>query len=199
MALVLFECLTHWVVGRGEQHGIAQNHVTILYLSEKQLVASLMDLFAAGTETVATTIMWSFVFLFENPDVLKKVQEEIDHNVGHERILTNADRGDYKARGFSICTSLWANFRLNLDLNWLEFFFGLIRSVVALYWSGSFGSAALRQSRTAGNSTSKLAGDHGRRLHHTQGHGYCGEFIFDPSWSALVDRAGEIWPASLLG
>ena len=51
-----------------------------------------MDLFAAGTETTSTTTLWAFVFMLENPDVMKKIQDEIDQNVGRDRTLTNADR-----------------------------------------------------------------------------------------------------------
>ena len=66
-----------------------------LLFTEKQLVASLMDLFVAGTETTTTTIIWAFVFLLENPTVMRKIQEEIDHNVGRARVLVNADRSKW--------------------------------------------------------------------------------------------------------
>jgi long-chain fatty acid omega-monooxygenase len=56
-------------------------------------VASLADLFAAGTETTSTTTIWAFIFMIENPKVMKKVQEEIDNKVGREKMLTNSDRG----------------------------------------------------------------------------------------------------------
>ncbi|OQV22860.1 Cytochrome P450 2J2 [Hypsibius exemplaris] len=59
----------------------------------QQLLASLSDLFAAGTETTSTTTLWAFVFFLENPEIMRKVQEEIDNNTGRERMLTNADRG----------------------------------------------------------------------------------------------------------
>jgi cytochrome P450 len=56
-------------------------------------MASLLDLFVAGTETTSTTTLWAMVFMIENPDVLRKVQEEIDNNVGREKMLTNSERG----------------------------------------------------------------------------------------------------------
>ena len=62
------------------------------FISDNQLVGSLMDLFSAGTETTATTILWTFVFMLENPDVMTKIQQEIDNNVGRDRMLTSVDR-----------------------------------------------------------------------------------------------------------
>jgi len=59
---------------------------------EPQLLASMFDLFAAGTETTSTTTLWFMVFMVENPDVMKKVQDEIDNNVGRDRMLLNSDR-----------------------------------------------------------------------------------------------------------
>jgi cytochrome P450 len=64
-------------------------------LTEQQLLVSLFDLFTAGTETTSTTTLWAFVFMIENPDVMRKVQEEIDSNVGREKMLTNSDRGEW--------------------------------------------------------------------------------------------------------
>ncbi|OQV22978.1 putative Cytochrome P450 2U1 [Hypsibius exemplaris] len=59
---------------------------------ETQLLASLFDLFAAGTETTSTTTLWAFVFMVEYPHIMRKVQEEIDSTVGREKMLTNSDR-----------------------------------------------------------------------------------------------------------
>ena len=43
-----------------------------------QLITSITNLFIGGTETTSTTLRWAFVFMIENPQILKKVQEEID-------------------------------------------------------------------------------------------------------------------------
>ena len=61
--------------------------------SEKQLLGSLFDLFLAGTDTTSTTTIWAMVFMIENPDVMRKVQEEIDNNIGRQKMLTSSDRG----------------------------------------------------------------------------------------------------------
>ncbi|OWA53859.1 Cytochrome P450 2U1 [Hypsibius exemplaris] len=60
---------------------------------EPQLLSSLFDLFIAGSETTSTTTLWAFVYMIENPEVMWKVQAEIDQNIGRDRVLTNADRG----------------------------------------------------------------------------------------------------------
>ena len=60
---------------------------------EPQLLASLYDLFIAGSETTSTTILWALVFMVENPDVLRKIQDEIDANVARDTMITPADRG----------------------------------------------------------------------------------------------------------
>ncbi|OQV16086.1 Cytochrome P450 18a1 [Hypsibius exemplaris] len=92
----------HDVSSRTEHHSGAPDYL-YAYQKEKsktreetfdelQLVGSLFDLFAAGTETTSTTILWAMVFMIENPDVMKKVQKEIDDKVGRDHVLTNADR-----------------------------------------------------------------------------------------------------------
>ncbi|XP_006821190.1 cytochrome P450 2J6-like, partial [Saccoglossus kowalevskii] len=45
----------------------------------------VMELFFGGTDTTLTSLQWAFMFMLENPDVQKKVQEEIDNVVGKER------------------------------------------------------------------------------------------------------------------
>ncbi|OQV17435.1 putative Cytochrome P450 2U1 [Hypsibius exemplaris] len=68
------------------------NHEGPGNFDERQLVSSLFDLFFAGTETTSTTVLWAMVFMIENPDVMQNVQDEIDENVGREKILTSSDR-----------------------------------------------------------------------------------------------------------
>ncbi|XP_075895319.1 cytochrome P450 2J5-like isoform X2 [Nelusetta ayraudi] len=51
-----------------------------------------VDLFLAGTETTATTLLWALVYLIKHPDVQEKVQAEIDRVIGQERQPAMADR-----------------------------------------------------------------------------------------------------------
>jgi cytochrome P450 len=52
-----------------------------------------MDLFAAGSETTATTLAWAFLFMVLHPEAQQKVQEEIDQVIGHDRAPSLDDRG----------------------------------------------------------------------------------------------------------
>ncbi|KAJ8376314.1 hypothetical protein SKAU_G00068940 [Synaphobranchus kaupii] len=53
-----------------------------------------LDMFEAGTETSATTLRWGFVFMMKNPEIQKKVQDEIDSVIGQSRQPTMADRAN---------------------------------------------------------------------------------------------------------
>jgi cytochrome P450 len=52
-----------------------------------------MDLFAAGSETTATTLAWAVLFMILHPDSQRKVQHEIDQVIGHDREPSLDDRG----------------------------------------------------------------------------------------------------------
>ena len=59
-----------------------------------QLLASLNDLFAAGSETTSKTLSWAVVFMLRYPEVQGKVQEELDRVVGRNRSPTMEDMSD---------------------------------------------------------------------------------------------------------
>ncbi|KAM3620544.1 uncharacterized protein V6R79_025141 [Siganus canaliculatus] len=63
-----------------------------LGFTETNLAMCSMDLFLAGTETTATTLLWALVYLMKNPDIQDKVQAEIDRVIGQTRLPTMADR-----------------------------------------------------------------------------------------------------------
>jgi len=44
-----------------------------------------------GANTFTTTIEWAFVELLKHPEVMKKVQDELDNVVGHQRIVDEKD------------------------------------------------------------------------------------------------------------
>ncbi|XP_072943520.1 cytochrome P450 18a1 [Epargyreus clarus] len=58
---------------------------------ELQLKQILGDLFSAGMETIKSSLLWMIVFMLRNPDVKRKVQEELDAVVGRERLPTIED------------------------------------------------------------------------------------------------------------
>ncbi|KAG8455219.1 hypothetical protein GDO86_001419 [Hymenochirus boettgeri] len=45
---------------------------------EANMIQVVRDLFAAGTETTATTLQWAILYMVAYPDIQKKVQKELD-------------------------------------------------------------------------------------------------------------------------
>ncbi|XP_070569887.1 cytochrome P450 2U1-like [Ptychodera flava] len=52
----------------------------------------ILDMFAAGTETTSTTLMWAWLLMMKYPNIQHKVQEELDHVVGKDRFPEMSDR-----------------------------------------------------------------------------------------------------------
>ncbi|NWJ11508.1 CP2J2 protein, partial [Crypturellus undulatus] len=53
--------------------------------SEENLVACMLDLFFAGTETTSTTLRWALLYMAAYPEIQARVQTEIDTVVGQTR------------------------------------------------------------------------------------------------------------------
>ncbi|GFO14273.1 cytochrome p450 2u1 [Plakobranchus ocellatus] len=62
------------------------------FLDDANLIKTIIDLFAAGTETVATTIVWCVLYILCNPGVQVKIHEELDRELGREKLPTMADQ-----------------------------------------------------------------------------------------------------------
>ncbi|XP_054437719.1 steroid 17-alpha-hydroxylase/17,20 lyase [Pteronotus mesoamericanus] len=60
--------------------------------SDQHILATIGDIFGAGVETTTSVMKWTVAFLLHNPQVLKKIQKEIDQNVGFSRTPTISDR-----------------------------------------------------------------------------------------------------------
>jgi cytochrome P450 len=60
-------------------------------LDDRTRKCVLLELILAGTETVATMVEWTMAELFRNPDVMHKVQSELDDVVGTLRFIKEED------------------------------------------------------------------------------------------------------------
>ncbi|XP_049581282.1 cytochrome P450 2F3-like [Syngnathus scovelli] len=58
----------------------------------ENLVATVMNLFLAGTETTGSTMRYALSVLIKNPEIQEKMQQEIDTIIGRERCVHMEDR-----------------------------------------------------------------------------------------------------------
>lgn len=61
---------------------------------EENLIWSVLDLFAAGSETTSTTLRWALLYMSKYPEIQEKVQAEIDSVIGQSRQPTMDDRAN---------------------------------------------------------------------------------------------------------
>ncbi|XP_034401377.1 cytochrome P450 2U1 [Cyclopterus lumpus] len=61
--------------------------------TEDYLFYIIGDLFIAGTDTTANSVLWILLYMVLHPDIQDKVQREIDEVVGVQRILSLTDKG----------------------------------------------------------------------------------------------------------
>ncbi|XP_067829928.1 cytochrome P450 2K4-like [Heptranchias perlo] len=76
-----------FMVKQQEESGNPNTH-----FHENNLLITTSDLFFAGMETSSTTLRWGLLLMAKNPDIQKKVQEEIDQLIGTERNPRLEDR-----------------------------------------------------------------------------------------------------------
>ncbi|XP_041480306.1 cytochrome P450 2J4-like [Lytechinus variegatus] len=62
--------------------------------TKMNLNSCIADLFIAGSETTATTLSWCILFMMAYPEVQSRVQEELDHVIGRERLPRLNDQGN---------------------------------------------------------------------------------------------------------
>ncbi|CAB3242029.1 unnamed protein product [Arctia plantaginis] len=76
--------------GRAEELFEGRDH-DLKFFTALQLKQILGDLFSAGMETIKSSLLWMIVFMLRNPDIKRRVQEELDVVVGRERLPTIED------------------------------------------------------------------------------------------------------------
>ncbi|XP_073399244.1 cytochrome P450 2K4-like [Dendrobates tinctorius] len=62
------------------------------YFNEENLLSSVLDLFAGGTEGPSTTIRWGILLMMKYPEIQKRVQDEIKTHVKPGQLPTVEDR-----------------------------------------------------------------------------------------------------------
>ncbi|XP_022081056.1 cytochrome P450 2J6-like [Acanthaster planci] len=77
--------------GGGEFDGENPQTSRYSHLGERNIVGTISNLFAAGSETTATTLQWCILYMMLHPDVQSRVQAEIDDVVGRNRLPRMAD------------------------------------------------------------------------------------------------------------
>ncbi|CAA2998870.1 cytochrome P450 81F3-like [Olea europaea subsp. europaea] len=61
------------------------------YYTDSIIRNLMLGLLVAGTDTSSGTMEWALSLLLNNPQVLKKAQNEIDNHIGHERLMDESD------------------------------------------------------------------------------------------------------------
>ncbi|KAJ8765606.1 hypothetical protein K2173_014728 [Erythroxylum novogranatense] len=61
------------------------------YFTDEIIKGYILILFIAGTDAVSVTSEWATSLLLNNPEKLKKLIEELDNEVGQERLLDDSD------------------------------------------------------------------------------------------------------------
>ncbi|KAH9718031.1 cytochrome P450 83B1 [Citrus sinensis] len=70
---------------------IRKDHGFKVDLTLDHIKAVLMNIFVAGTDTSAATLVWAMTYLMKHPRVMKKVQEEIRSLVGGKKSFVDED------------------------------------------------------------------------------------------------------------
>ncbi|CAN9507824.1 unnamed protein product [Ophioblennius macclurei] len=67
-----------------EKSGTANSH-----FHNNNLLITVSNMFAAGTETTSTTLRWGFLFMAKHPEIQDQVQEELRRVVGMRQVQVN--------------------------------------------------------------------------------------------------------------
>ncbi|KAK4274831.1 hypothetical protein QN277_018001 [Acacia crassicarpa] len=70
---------------------IMNDHSTSVDLTMDHIKALLMNIFIAGTDTSAATLVWAMTSLMKNPRVMKKIQGEIRKIYGEKEFISEED------------------------------------------------------------------------------------------------------------
>ncbi|GAV05621.1 hypothetical protein RvY_15721 [Ramazzottius varieornatus] len=71
---------------------VKRNDTQSARFTDHNLMLTLSDIFGAGFETTGTTLRWALLYMCEYPELQKKLQAEIDREIGRERPPQVTDR-----------------------------------------------------------------------------------------------------------
>ncbi|XP_059152572.1 cytochrome P450 2J4-like [Physella acuta] len=90
------QCLDNYIVEYVHEMEKKHNSNEETHLDEISLVRNIENLFFAGTETTSTTILWGLYFVLRNPEIQKKIYQEIKEQVGTNRTPNISDKAQLK-------------------------------------------------------------------------------------------------------
>ncbi|KAI3806500.1 hypothetical protein L1987_22407 [Smallanthus sonchifolius] len=70
---------------------ISEDESMEIELTKENIKALILNMFTAGTDTSALTIEWALAELINHPKIMKKAIQEIDNNIGKNRLLEESD------------------------------------------------------------------------------------------------------------
>ena len=62
------------------------------FLTDQHLILTMAEIFMAGMETTASTLLWALLYLIHNPNIQDMLHEELDQAVGPNRLPELEDR-----------------------------------------------------------------------------------------------------------
>uniref|UniRef100_A0A671WVZ0 Cytochrome P450 1A1 n=3 Tax=Sparus aurata TaxID=8175 RepID=A0A671WVZ0_SPAAU len=76
-----------------ENNNTAEISAETVGLSDDHVLMTVGDIFGAGVETTTTVLKWAIMYLIHNPQMQRRIQEELDSKVGMDRTPQLSDRG----------------------------------------------------------------------------------------------------------
>ncbi|XP_027070598.1 cytochrome P450 93A3-like [Coffea eugenioides] len=70
---------------------ISEDESSDIRLTRENIKAFILDIFAAGTDTSAITLEWALSELINHPHIMQKAVQEIDSNIGKNRLIDESD------------------------------------------------------------------------------------------------------------
>ncbi|XP_027176880.1 3,9-dihydroxypterocarpan 6A-monooxygenase-like [Coffea eugenioides] len=70
---------------------ISEDESSDIRLTRANIKAFILDIFAAGTDTSAITLEWALSELINHPHIMQKAVQEIDSNIGKNRLIDESD------------------------------------------------------------------------------------------------------------